>query len=141
MPRIWAFFLPILLRANNIYRLHDALYVYYQHAGSIAHKINTEKLTDYAKVVDEVERVLRSSDVAANKDVDEYILRRRLSIYFQNIAASNDLGLKRHIRDKMAQYSFKKLMLYKKDKKLVIKMLLYKFRVLDIFPFLLKYVY
>lgn len=136
-----AFFLPILLRANNIYRLHDALYVYYQHAGSIAHKINTEKLTDYAKVVDEVERVLSSSDVAANKDVDEYILRRRLSIYFQNIAASNDLGLKRHIRDKMAQYSFKKLMLYKKDKKLVIKMLLYKFRVLDIFPFLLKYVY
>ncbi|MBC7032095.1 glycosyl transferase, partial [Salmonella enterica subsp. enterica serovar Enteritidis] len=43
--------------------------------------------------------------------------------------------------DKMAQYSFKKLMLYKKDKKLVIKMLLYKFRVLDIFPFLRKYVY
>ena len=85
--------------------------------------------------------MLRSSDVAANKDVDEYILRRRLSIYFQNLAASNDLGLKRHIRDKMAQYSFKKLMLYKKDKKLVIKMLLYKFRVLDIFPFLLKYVY
>lgn len=76
-----AFALPSLLRANNIYRLHDALYVYYQHAGQIADKINTEKLTDYAKVVDEVERVLRLSDVAANKDVDEYILRRRLSIY------------------------------------------------------------
>ncbi|QVI33879.1 glycosyltransferase [Lacticaseibacillus chiayiensis] len=136
-----AFFVPILFRAKRIYRLRETLYDYYQHTDSIVHKISAVKLTDYAKVMDLVEQRLRSNGTAAENDIDEYILRRRLSIYFQNLAEAKDPGVKKHIREKTAQYSWKQLLSFKHDKKLMVKILLYKFKVLDIMPFLLKYFY
>ncbi|RXT55712.1 glycosyltransferase family 2 protein [Lacticaseibacillus chiayiensis] len=136
-----AFFVPILFRAKRIYRLRETLYDYYQHTDSIVHKISAVKLTDYAKVMDLVEQRLRSNGTAAGNDIDEYILRRRLSIYFQNLAEAKDPGVKKHIREKTAQYSWKQLLSFKHDKKLMVKILLYKFKVLDIMPFLLKYFY
>lgn len=136
-----AFFVPILFRAKHIYRLHKTLYDYYQHANSIVHKIRADKLIDYAKVMDLVEQRLRSNGTAPKNDVDEYILRRRLSIYFQNLAEAKDPWVKKHIRKKMKQYSWKQLLSFSHDKKLMVKILLYKFRILDVFPFLLKYFY
>ncbi|MDG3060846.1 glycosyltransferase [Lacticaseibacillus casei] len=136
-----AFFVPILFRAKHIYRLRETLYDYYQHANSIVHKIRADKLIDYAKVMDLVEQRLRSNGTAPKNDVDEYILRRRLSIYFQNLAEAKDPWVKKHIRKKMKQYSWKQLLSFSHDKKLMVKILLYKFRILDVFPFLLKYFY
>lgn len=136
-----AFFVPILIRAKHIYRLRETLYDYYQHANSIMHKIRADKLIDYAKVMDLVEQLLRSNGAASKNDVDEYILRRRLSIYFQNLAEAKDPWVKKHIREKTAQYSWKQLLSFKHDNKLLVKILLYKFRILDVFPFLLKYFY
>lgn len=136
-----AFFVPILLRANHIYRLRETLYDYYQHAGSIVHDVNAVKLMDYAKVVDKIEQKLRKNNSAKKADIDDYMIRRRLSIYFQNLAKVKDSQVKQHIRIKMAQYSWKQLWSFRHDKKLMVKILLYKFRILDVFPFLLKYVY
>lgn len=136
-----AFFVPILLRSKHIYRLHEVLYYYYQNNDSTVHQVDTKKLTDYAKVVDQIERQLRQSGLASNRDINEYVLRRRLSIFFQNLAGPKDPEIKKQIRQRMRQYSFKQLVAYRKDKKLMVKIMLYKLRILEVLPFLLKYVY
>jgi hypothetical protein len=136
-----AFFVPILLRSKHIYRLHEVLYYYYQNNDSTVHQVDTKKLTDYAKVVDQIERQLRQSGLASNRDINEYVLRRRLSIFFQNLAGPKDLRLKSRFVKGCGNIRLSNSWRIEKIRRLMVKIMLYKLRILEVLPFLLKYVY
>lgn len=128
------FFIDRLLAANKILRLHQTLYNYYQNPRSMVNTPNSEKLLDYLKVVQRIEGMLKTSGVANEHDIDEYILRRRLSVYFQNKFGPKDKTVTRATKKAIGKTSIRQIKPEKSDKKLLAKIVLYKSHVLELVP-------
>lgn len=126
-----AFFVPVLLRSNTVYRLHQVLYDYYQYPDSLAHSISMPKLIDYYHVIDGIEGKMRASGVAATMEVNGYVIEHKLSIYSQCISFPQGSELCRTIRQNMKDYQTITIFyLIRRSKKVAFKFLLFKLQIL-----------
>lgn len=128
------FFIDRLLASKKILRLRQTLYNYYQNPKSMVNTPNAEKLMDYLKVVQRIEDTLKSSSVADDRDIDEYVTRRRLSIYFQNVFGPKNKTLIKKTEKAIGNPSIKQMLPEKKDQKLLLKIVLYKSHLLELVP-------